>query len=249
LSVIPGPSPSWNFYRTMTSYHDSRLFQWASDADTIQEPQLEFVTSPNNPDGSTRTKITNATFTIYDHVYYWPTFADINTPVAYDSSSVALFSLSKGMGLASSRIGWAITSNKELAEHMKEWQMLNRLTLPIQSQLIAITALEHICDTGLFFFSHHRSIMKNRWSRLTAVFSTSAMWIIHKPPGSSPPAFAWCERKYGNAADVLAEYGLKVESHTHFNAQPRFARLNMMLRSKDFETLIDKLTAFLSLDA
>ena len=66
---------------------------------------IEFVTSPNNPDGQQKRALFHGpnVKAIYDHVYYWPHFSAIPKPADGD---IMLFSLSKVTGHAGS---WVTT--------------------------------------------------------------------------------------------------------------------------------------------
>lgn len=80
---------------------DTTSLQNISDAGNV----IEFVTSPNNPDG----KLTKAVLqgpnssAIYDRVYYWPHFTAIPTAANDD---LMIFSLSKLTGHAGTRFGY-----------------------------------------------------------------------------------------------------------------------------------------------
>ncbi|GKC46050.1 tryptophan aminotransferase-related protein 3-like protein [Tanacetum coccineum] len=57
---------------------------------------VEFVTSPNNPDGELKTSVLEGK-TIYDHAYFWPHFTPIPGPSDHD---LMIFTLSKLTGHA-----------------------------------------------------------------------------------------------------------------------------------------------------
>lgn len=65
---------------------------------------IEFVTSPNNPDGHLKKAVLQGPTVraIYDHAYYWPHFTAITSPADED---VMLFTISKLTGHAGSRFG------------------------------------------------------------------------------------------------------------------------------------------------
>ena len=65
---------------------------------------IEFVTSPNNPDGQlTKAVLQGPSIrTIHDHAYYWPHFTAIPAPADED---LMLFTISKLTGHAGSRFG------------------------------------------------------------------------------------------------------------------------------------------------
>ena len=76
---------------------------WKNNSDTDTEI-IEFVTSPNNPDGQLNKAVLHGSNvkTIHDHAYYWPHFTAIPAPADGD---VMVFTLSKLTGHAGSRFG------------------------------------------------------------------------------------------------------------------------------------------------
>ena len=145
--------PYYEGYVEPSSYFQTRLFAWqAADAPpqpSTERPVIEMVTSPNNPDGTMReAKVSPSehSYTVYDHVYFWPHFAPITGPVTdhVHNRSVALFSLSKLTGHASTRIGWAVCRSAEVAALMRHFILLNTRHVPRESQLRAAAALEHV---------------------------------------------------------------------------------------------------------
>ena len=95
-------------YKDATDILQSRLFQWTGDAALYDkdEPYIEVVTSPNNPDGTLRVPVVNSGVEgkiIYDLAYYWPQYTPITDQLDHD---VMVFTFSKCTGHAGSRIGW-----------------------------------------------------------------------------------------------------------------------------------------------
>ena len=86
----------------------SGLYKWAGDAYAFDkdEPYIEVVNTPNNPDGSTREAVVKngngKGKLIYDFAYYWPQYTAITSAADHD---IMLFTLSKCTGHAGSRIG------------------------------------------------------------------------------------------------------------------------------------------------
>lgn len=66
---------------------------------------IEFVTSPNNPDGflMKSTLRDSSASSINDHAYYWPHFTAIPAPADED---VMIFTISKLTGHAGTRLGY-----------------------------------------------------------------------------------------------------------------------------------------------
>ncbi|KAI5312544.1 hypothetical protein L3X38_041717 [Prunus dulcis] len=109
------------------------LLQNISDATTIV---IEFVTSPNNPDGQLNKAIfqgPNAK-AIYDRVYYWPHFTAIPAPA---DDELMIFSISKFTGHAGSRFGWAVVKDESVYKRMSEYIELSSLGVSRDAQLRA----------------------------------------------------------------------------------------------------------------
>ena len=81
---------------------------------------------------------------IYDHAYLWPHFTPVERAVSDGNDTVALFTLSKMSGHASTRIGWALVSNPRVAKRMRKFVNTVTLGVPRESELKAVAALEHI---------------------------------------------------------------------------------------------------------
>lgn len=243
------PLPSFELgYRDNIMAHKSR-----SIIDVSYEkhpvPDIEVLIYPNSPDFKIRQKQTAAPFTIYDQVYCWPqflTFNESSMPTA-DNQSVALFSLSKSLGLAGSRFGWAVTTNKDLA--MSIWQFTDhmRFSFSVDTQTRAISALEHVIETKGILFHEGRAEMEQRWLRLEAVMRFKTLWKVTRPPGTSP-AYAWLERiDDKNAYDILLSVGVLSGRGERFGGTlsnglgSNFARVTVFHRQHHFNLLLDRL--------
>lgn len=90
----------------MTDYLKSGLYKWAGDAYKFSKdkPYIELVTSPNNPDGSSREAVVNRNqgILVHDLAYYWPQYTPISFPADHD---IMLFTVSKSTGHAGTRLG------------------------------------------------------------------------------------------------------------------------------------------------
>ncbi|KAL0287180.1 UNVERIFIED_CONTAM: Tryptophan aminotransferase-related protein 1, partial [Sesamum angustifolium] len=97
--------------QTQTDFFQNTHFEYDGDALLLKNSSdttanlIEFVTSPNNPDGNLREAVVPqgaSVRAIYDHAYYWPHFTAI--PAAADED-VMIFTISKLTSHAGSRIG------------------------------------------------------------------------------------------------------------------------------------------------
>lgn len=97
-------------YKEQTELLASNLFKWFGDAYDFDkdEPYIEMVTSPNNPDGLLRQPVVNKPkgTAIYDLAYYWPQYTPITSCLDHD---MMIFTLSKCTGHAGSRIGYCFS--------------------------------------------------------------------------------------------------------------------------------------------
>lgn len=77
---------------------------WKNSTSDATVNVVEFVTSPNNPDGQPNKAVISGpnAKAIHDRAYYWPHFSPIPTPADED---VMVFTISKLTGHASTRIG------------------------------------------------------------------------------------------------------------------------------------------------
>lgn len=96
-------------YPEETDLLRSGLYRWGGDAHAYNkhdQPYIEVVTSPNNPDGNIREPVVknngNNGKLVYDLAYYWPQYTPITQPADYD---IMYFTFSKSTGHAGSRIG------------------------------------------------------------------------------------------------------------------------------------------------
>lgn len=94
-------------YAEVTEFLQSGLYKWEGDAYSYDKdgPYIELVTSPNNPDGSTREAVVvnhGDGQVIHDFAYYWPHYTPITRQADHD---IMLFTFSKFTGHAGSRMG------------------------------------------------------------------------------------------------------------------------------------------------
>ena len=169
--------PYYSAYRSASRYFSSTRFAWNDSSTpptgTALAPVIELVTSPNNPDGLIRTPeapATPHTRVVMDHAYLWPHFTSIGSPVAYGNNTVVLFTLSKMTGHASTRIGWALSSDPEVTRRLKEFLSTVALGVPRENQVRAATAIEHVVAHDGQIFAYARARMLGRWRTLERIF-------------------------------------------------------------------------------
>ncbi|XP_076943996.1 tryptophan aminotransferase-related protein 3-like [Bidens hawaiensis] len=255
--------PFYPMYEGQTVFFNSENFKFEGDTNSWQANNstnhmnaVEFVTSPNNPDGELKKPVLVGK-TIYDHAYFWPHFTPIPGPSDHD---LMIFTLSKLTGHAGTRFGWAIIKDKDVYEKVSKYIRVADLGIPKDTQLRVLKLLKvAIKEDGkpLFEFAYNK--MKERWDRLASVFTKSTRFSIQKrhplhcmffnETRLPSPAYAWvkCEREEDEDCGAVLEAGnIKGRSGSTFTEKDRYTRLSLIKNQDDFELLTQRLTELVS---
>ncbi|KAJ6685195.1 TRYPTOPHAN AMINOTRANSFERASE-RELATED PROTEIN 3 [Salix purpurea] len=230
---------------------DTSLWKNKSDSDT---EVIEFVTSPNNPDGQLNKAVLHGpnVKAIHDHAYYWPHFTAIPAPA---DSDVMIFTLSKLTGHAGSRFGWAIIKDKVIYQRMVTYIGLNTMGVSRDSQLRALKLIKVVLATGgrgIFEFGHET--MRKRWEKMNKLISTSKRFSLQKlmpkycnyfqKIRGASPAYAWlkCEKQEDKHcyAVLQAVANITGRQGSLFYAEDRYVRLSLIRSQDDFDLLLHK---------
>lgn len=231
---------------------------WKNKSDPSLEI-IEFVTSPNNPDGSLKQSVLQGSNVrvIYDHAYYWPHYTAI--PARADGEMM-LFTLSKLTGHAGSRFGWAIVKDESIYRNMVSYLQLNTMGVSRETQLRALKLLEAVLqdgENGIFRFGHRT--MEKRWERLNRVVSMTDRFSLQKIPPlycsylnrvrDASPAFGWlkCEREEEkDCYTIIRAANINGRPGSTFSADDRYVRFSLIRSQDDFDILMDKLYQLVS---
>ncbi|XP_023516518.1 tryptophan aminotransferase-related protein 2-like [Cucurbita pepo subsp. pepo] len=264
ISVV-STAPYYSSYPLMTDCVKSGLHKWAGDAKQFDkdEPYIELVTSPNNPDGFIRHSVVNRTggILIHDLAYYWPQYTPISAPSDYD---LTMFTVSKSTGHAGTRIGWALVKDVEVAKRMVKFIELSTIGVSKDSQLRAAKVLEVVSDSSeqaggseypesFFHFSH--AVMTERWRLLREAVKDSGLFSLPKfsPAHCSffdnnlgtQPAFAWLRCDGADVDDCESFFrGHKILARggKHFGVSPKYVRVSMLDREETYSLFIERLS-------
>ncbi|KAL8217534.1 hypothetical protein R6Q57_020907 [Mikania cordata] len=264
---VVSAAPFYSSYPLMTDYLKSGLHKWAGDANEFnkQEPYIELVTSPNNPDGFTRQNVVKGDkgILIHDLAYYWPQYTPILVPADYD---IMLFTVSKSTGHAGSRIGWALVKDGEIARKMTTFIEINTIGVSKDSQIRAAKILQAISDScdhanqtnADTFFDYSYKLMAQRWKQIReAVNKTKLFSLPNFPPETCSfsgrnfgqlPAFAWlkCEGEVDDCEKFLRRNKILTRGGKHFGASMKYVRISMLSREHEFKLLTQRLPAITS---
>lgn len=247
------PAPYYPGYRRAVNAVQRSNLHFSPDVpiEPSGDRLIEFITSPNNPDGQARRARLKGdrVVSVYDLAYYWPQFSPVNKQYTCDADgSLLLFTMSKMSGHASTRIGWAMTSSKTVANRLIEYT--TRTLLPQENQLRASTILSAILETKGSIFRFGQNKLKERWQALRDVFKMSTkMQLVSHDSASidlfsgkmqrSSPAYAWIVHLDGyDAAAYLRANGLRCGPGTFFGASSKFTRCSMIDRDALFQQMI-----------
>ncbi|KAG9147362.1 hypothetical protein Leryth_019517 [Lithospermum erythrorhizon] len=269
-SKVVASSPYYPVYRDQTNFFETAHYEFRGDALSLLKNTtsdsldnvIEFVASPNNPDGKLKKAVLQGPFvkTIYDHAYYWPHFSAIPAPVDED---IMLFTLSKLTGHAGTRLGWAFVKSEKIYELMSYYIGYGEMSVSKDTQLRALKLLKVILAEGngrdIFDFGYET--MKGRWEKLSEIVSLSNRFTLQEIPpqyctfyekiqGPSP-AYAWlrCEREEdADCYTVLEAAKIIGRKGNRYGVDDRYIRLSLLKRDVDFEVLLQRMKELVLMD-
>uniref|UniRef100_F6H6R2 Alliinase C-terminal domain-containing protein n=1 Tax=Vitis vinifera TaxID=29760 RepID=F6H6R2_VITVI len=252
--------PFYTVYQLQTDFFRSVNFQFQGDASLWKNKSdstlnfIEFVTSPNNPDGQLKKAVLQGPHvkTIHDHAYYWPHFTAIPAPADED---LMIFTLSKLTGHAGTRLGWALIKDEALYQRMSTYVKMNILGVSKDTQLRALKLLKVALEgSGKEIFEFGYTAMKERWERLSNALSESKRFSIQeiapqyctffKTVRGPSPAYAWfkCEREEDKECyTVLKEAGIIGREGNLYGAETSYVRLSLLKSQDDFDALLHQI--------
>ncbi|CAI9112714.1 OLC1v1013192C1 [Oldenlandia corymbosa var. corymbosa] len=195
MSVVSA-APFYSSYPLMTDFLKSGLYKWGGDAHEFNadKPYIELVTSPNNPDGSSREAVVNGRrgILVHDLAYLWPQYTPISSPADHD---IMLFTVSKSTGHAGTRLGWALIKDEEIARKMTKFIELNTIGVSKDSQIRAAKILSHVSESidnkpesdqgGDNFFEFAYDVMAKRWTQLRAAVNRTTLFSLPSFPSGT----------------------------------------------------------------
>ncbi|KAI4346546.1 hypothetical protein L6164_007435 [Bauhinia variegata] len=269
LSLSPSSAPAkvvtttpyYAMYKMQTQLFNSLDYRFEGDTSLWKNNLdnstrfIEFVTSPNNPDGMLNKAVLDGpnVKAIYDHAYYWPHFTAIPAPADED---LMLFTISKLTGHAGTRFGWAVIKDEAVYQRMIAYTTLNTMGVSRDAQLRVLKLLNFVLEEeeGRELFQFGYKTMTDRWIKLKEILSLSKRFSLQQiaPQYCSffqkirepSPAYAWlkCEREEDKdcyrilrAANIIGREG------SMFSAEDRYVRLSLIKSQDDFEILADRL--------
>ncbi|XP_057794670.1 tryptophan aminotransferase-related protein 4-like [Salvia miltiorrhiza] len=249
--------PFYPLYKQQADFFQNNNYKFQGDAWLMRNSNsnvIEFVTSPNNPDGNLREPVCKGPSArpIYDHAYYWPHFSAIPSPSDED---IMIFTMSKLTGHAGSRLGWAFVKDEEIYTKMQMYITVAEMGISREAQVRALQLMKTILHgDGKDLFNYAFEKMSDRWGKVRQIFSKSKRFSIQEIPplycnffervrGASP-GYAWvkCEREEDiDCSGVLLAANIIGREGSRFNSDDRHVRLSLLKSNDDFNLLINRL--------
>ncbi|KAH0720249.1 hypothetical protein KY284_005279 [Solanum tuberosum] len=150
--------------------------------------------------------------------------------------NVMLFTISKCTSHASSKIGWALVKDKEVARKMTNFMEISTIGVSKEAQLRAAKILEVVSDSCLDpkmenFFEYSQSLMTDKWQRLRQVVLANNFFVLQKGGDKED-----CEK-------LLKEHTIHTRSGRRFGSDSRNVRISMLSRDEDFNIFLKRLMA------
>lgn len=205
------------------------------------EHLLEFITTPNNPDGAVLSKKSKAHLTIHDRVNHWPFFLNVDNQIigqeTFENDMISIFSLSKILSLSGARLGYAFVKDPEIARFMRYYILMDTHGLVSDAQYHALHALRYLLNGRLEEYNAWiREQLNIRWEQLKSAVHSSPLKLLNfqgptawmKAPRKADD---YLKRTYNVEATYGSEYGFTSD---HF-------RLNMLSQTNEFNEFIWRL--------
>ena len=212
-------------------------------AHLIDENDLvEFVTSPNNPDGALIYPVTRAKHIVHDRVNWWPCYMTDNLldfkNNKLEEDELSIWSLPKILSFSGSRVGYAFVKNAKVAHYMQHFIITTTHGLAVDGQIRCLTALRYLINKGRAheYMDWLTAQLSARWQALTKIISQTRLTLLNH----AGPA-AWVETA-GNAQEELYDHYRIIGTYgPEYGVDDRFARLNLLCTSDQFAELIWRL--------
>ncbi|KAE8653846.1 Tryptophan aminotransferase-related protein 3 [Hibiscus syriacus] len=253
--------PYYSLYKEQVEYFNAERLEFEGEAYTWRNRSdgrpstnvIEFVTSPNNPDGRLNKAIVGgpSVKTISDRAYYWPHFTPIPAPADED---LMVFTLSKLTGHAGSRFGWAVIKDETVFNRMVAHMDLNSMGVSRDTQLRAFKLLKAVLEEGTGIFDFAYRTMKTIWERLAATLALSNRFSLQKFNPQycsfySKITYAWVKREREEDKDcyaVLKAANIIGRQGNIFGSEDRYVRLSLVRSQDDLDILIHRLRELVS---
>ncbi|MFN4173881.1 MAG: aminotransferase class I/II-fold pyridoxal phosphate-dependent enzyme [Parachlamydiaceae bacterium] len=236
--------PGYIEYGSLIEVMHLGLIKWLrwSEAESVDPKHLlEFITTPNNPDGAIHFKKTNADYTLHDRVNHWPFFLNRDDSIisseTFENDMISIFSLSKILSFSGARLGYAFVKDPEMARFMRYYILMDTHGLVSDAQHHALFAMKHLFNGRLEEYSNWiKDRLNERWDLLEKNIKYSPLELLNF---QGPTAWVKAPRKadeyFKSTYNVEATYGHE------YGYSSDHIRLNMLSQTNEFNEFIWRL--------
>ncbi len=216
----------------------SRFSGIGSNLSIVKKPpmQTEIITCPNNPTGKQENN-PSCKVVIHDLVYNWPQYTDV---VEYDED-IMIFGLAKATGHASTRVGWALVKDKDIADKMQHYIEMSTCGVGVESLKMCERILKqsYMIPYENTCFKHGKDKLRRRREKLAEVTKSKKFTILN-----DSGMFVWGKVKEEDANEFFEKtYGILIVNGSHFGMiGHQYFRINLGCDVDSFISLIDKLS-------
>jgi len=234
-------TPYFAQYRQFAEFNPAISVWNASYEMSDQSSILEFVTNPNNPDGTDRQPWYKEAHHVWDMVYHWPSMVNYSEPASHD---IMLFSMSKLSGHAGTRFGWALVKDPQIASQMASFIGMMNVHPSIDAEHRALRTLQAIQEHSHSFFDDIRDMFQHRWNTIESIFAGQSRFKQISKPGGF---YVWIQcLQDTDCYQVFKDAHINGESGVGFGASPDFARVEIAMRTSTFNLLVERLRALMA---
>lgn len=208
------------------------------------QPHIEFVTSPNNPDGSVNVPITSAPIILWDAVYAWPWYG-FTLPKLLSHMKKAcnkrmcipIFSFSKSLGLAGQRVGYALippSVQKEYPSLITHYQ--HYINVTTQGTCRPGEGICRVIATSYKEFPLITERLEQRYD----VVSLKLKELLPNVEILSPRGFPYMWIRHPNT-DLYAKlltFGIKGTPGDNFGSSKEYVRLSLLISSHTLNQIL-----------
>jgi len=196
---------------------------------------IEIVVSPNNPDGVLVQPSNTSKYTLLDSVYDVPQFSGLWSsvnPWKYkyrDKNNFCEVNSFSKIGFAGLRFGFAITSNKNLADRMQNYLAFDSLGLNTWTLKAFKSRYNDLFNDELY-----ASIYKENIDRYNEISNLIPKRLIHSK-SSVPFLFVRIPK------EIFDRLNITIRNGEEFNEYNTYTRISLMISNEDWIELIKRL--------
>ena len=208
----------------------------------VDNADVEFIATPNNPDGKIQHPQKNIKYNVYDRVNFWEWFVDeasIVTNETFENEDITIFSIPKLNGLSGSRIGYAFIKDEELAKITNFYAIFINHGLNSDSQIRHLKTLKILNKGGYQEFRNYMvETMKKRWKKSRKAISLDKNLILRNSAGPN----LWIEVLNNNAKKYFMDkYKIIGTYGEEYDSTDNYIRISIICTDCQFKDFIRRL--------